>query len=271
MIVLPPYPRTLHLGDSGGGRSKHSCAFETVAGLHLVVEEKVDGSHCGLGFDHRAELQVFSRNTVFDHAPPRDFRPLVELAQLHTDALWEALGDRYVLYGEWAYVTHSIFYDALPAYFLEDDLFDRKTSRFLSTSKRRSLTSSLPPAFFHSVEVLHEGPAHDLATLHALIGPSRYKSDAWREACRGAPTVEDSDDMEGLYIKVEANGFVEQRLKWIRPEFLQHIASSAHWRDQPRRQNAMQTLPRPDESPSRGRRLIRHDEAVETSLQLRKP
>ena len=44
-VQLPEYPRTLHLGDSGGGRSKHACTFEEVAGYHLVVEEKVDGSH----------------------------------------------------------------------------------------------------------------------------------------------------------------------------------------------------------------------------------
>lgn len=231
MIALPAYPRTLHLGDSGGGRSKHHCPFSEVAGLHLVVEEKVDGSHCGVTFDEHADLKLFSRNTVLDHPPQRDFRLLDELARVHTDALWEALGDRYVLYGEWAYATHSIFYDALPAYFLEDDVFDRKTGRFLSTFERRAFVEQLPPEFAHSVEVLHEGPVCELETLHAMVGPSHYKSDVWRDACPALHDVEDSDAMEGLYIKVESEHFVEQRLKWVRPSFLEHIAGSAHWRE----------------------------------------
>jgi len=43
--------------------------------------------------------------------------------------------------------------------------------------------------------------------------------------------VEDSDAMEGLYIKHEDPDFVLRRLKWVRPAFLAHIAASdQHWR-----------------------------------------
>lgn len=38
MSELPEYPRTLHLGDSGGQQSKHHCPFAEVAGLHLAVD-----------------------------------------------------------------------------------------------------------------------------------------------------------------------------------------------------------------------------------------
>ena len=233
MITLPDYPRTLHLGDSGGRRSKHHCAFAEVVGRHLVVEEKVDGSHCGLLFDDQAELRIFSRKTIFERPPARpDFRLLDRRALEQVDELWEVLGDRYVLYGEWARVAHSIFYDALPAYFLEDDIFDRQVNRFLSTPRRQALVARLPEGFAHPVDVLHQGAVAELAELHALVGPSRYKSAEWREHCPALDVVEDSDLMEGLYIKVESEAFVERRLKWIRPAFLDHIdASSGHWRE----------------------------------------
>ena len=108
MIALPEYPRTLHLGDSGGRRSKHHCPFAEVAGRHLAIEEKVDGSHCGLLFDDQAELRIFSRNTILARPPARrDFRLLDRLAHEQLDGLWEVLGDRYVLYGEWALVQFS--------------------------------------------------------------------------------------------------------------------------------------------------------------------
>lgn len=231
-MKLPEYPRTLHLGDSGGRASKHGCAFTEVAGHHLVIEEKVDGSHCGLGFDEHAELRVFTRNTVLESPPSRrDFALLDQLAREAIDELWDVLGDRYVLYGEWARVAHSIYYDALPSYFLEDDIFDREAGRFLSTPRREAITAALPPAFARSVVVLHGGSLGELAELHALVGPSTYKSERWRERCPDLTEVEDSDDMEGLYIKQEDPDFVLRRLKWVRPAFLAHIARSGeHWR-----------------------------------------
>jgi hypothetical protein len=231
-VKLPEYPRTLHLADSGRRGSKHGCPFEEVAGLHLVIEEKVDGSHCGLLFDEHAELRVFTRHTLLESPPVRrDFRLLDRLAREATDELWEVLGDRYVLYGEWARVAHTIYYDALPAFFLEDDIFDRAAGRFLSTPRREALVAALPPAFGQSVTVLHAGSISELAELHALVGPSTYKSACWRERCPELGAVEDSDEMEGLYIKQEEPDFVLRRLKWIRPGFLAHIAGSGeHWR-----------------------------------------
>lgn len=225
--LLPVYPRTLHLGDSGGRASRHSCAFEEVAGQDFVVEEKIDGSHCGLLFDDQAELRVFTRNTILESPPVRhDFRLLDRLAHEQMDGLWEVLGTRYVLYGEWAEFTHTIAYDALPAYFLEDDVYDREAKGYLSTERRRELVSALPPAFSTSVPVLYAGCVATMDELHALVGPSAFASSGER--------------MEGLYIKREDEGAVLRRFKWVRPEFLARIAAAGeHWRDQAPRRNAL--------------------------------
>ena len=43
-----------------------------------------------------------------------------------------------------------------------------------------------------------------------------------------------SDTMEGLYIKVEENGIVTERMKYVRAEFLQRmLQSDSHWIDRP--------------------------------------
>ena len=233
-MKVPDYPRTLHLGDSGGRASRHACPFAELAGLELVIEEKVDGSHCGLGFDDQAELRIFTRKTVLESPPARrDFRRLDQLAAEALDGLWEVLGTRYVLYGEWARRTHTIFYDALPALFLEDDVFDREQGCFLSTASRQPLVDQLPLAFRSSVALLHAGPVTELEQLHELVGPSNYKSSSWRERCPDLGAVEDSQEMEGLYIKREDHGRVVGRYKWVRPAFLARIASAGeHWRDQ---------------------------------------
>jgi hypothetical protein len=237
--LLPRYPRTLHLGASGGGKSKHNAPLSAVRGAHLVVEEKVDGSMVGLFFDEDANLRLFHRNTILD-SPPREkeFHLLHSQAELGMDALWEVLRDRYVLYGEWALLTHSIYYDALPAFFLEDDVYDRDRAAFLSTPARAALTRGLPIHFSSSVEVLAEGVFESESQLQALIASSRYRSSAWQERLRATQSdrVDEllrADQAEGLYIKHEEDGIVRARYKWVRKDFIEEIERSGkHWRSQ---------------------------------------
>ena len=43
-----------------------------------------------------------------------------------------------------------------------------------------------------------------------------------------------SDLMEGIYIKVEENGFVADRMKYVRASFLQTVEmSESHWLERP--------------------------------------
>ena len=46
------------------------------------------------------------------------------------------LGSRDILYGEWMYAKHTVCCGLLPHYFLEFDILDRETGRFLDTPTR---------------------------------------------------------------------------------------------------------------------------------------
>jgi hypothetical protein len=153
------------------------------------------------------------------------------------------LGDRYVLYGEWLYAKHTIYYDQLPHYFLEFDILDTHTGDFLSTERRRELLHGLPIV---PVPVLWTGHAARLEELTALVGPSLFKGPQWRqhlaEACtergldveRSLAETDFLDLMEGLYVKVEEGGRVVERYKWIRPSFLSRVLDSGgHWMRRP--------------------------------------
>lgn len=223
---LPPYPRTRHLGDSAGGRAD-ATPWEELAGHTLAVEEKVDGQHVGLGFSPDGELVVFSRKNPVGEDPA--FRPLLAQVRAHLDGLLDVLLDRYVLYGEWARLRHTIAYDQLPSWFLEDDIFDRAEGVFLDTPRRDALRAQLPPPFQAAVPVLFRGVLPGLPALRALAGPSRFRSP-------GSPGLAS----EGLYVKVEAEGAVRGRYKWVRPEFLAEIARSGeHWRRGPSVENGL--------------------------------
>jgi hypothetical protein len=120
------------------------------------------------------------------------------------------LRDRYVLYGEWLYAKHTIFYTDLPHYLLEFDLYDTQDEVFLSTERRMQMLQGVP--FVASVKVLHAGPIPSLDALQALLGPSHFIAPDHREQRRAAALARGRDPaqalgetdgsglMEGLYI-----------------------------------------------------------------------
>ena len=241
------YPRTHHLEGSRlqpGDEDLDSVPFAQIAGRFLVVEEKYDGSNAGLRFDGDGRLWLQSRGHFLRGGErEKHFHLFKQWAHTHAPALHAALGERYLLFGEWLYAKHTIFYDRLPHYFLEFDVFDHADGCFLSTERRRDLLAGLPVV---SVPVLHSGPARALEELTDLIGPSLSKGPEWRErlteiatargvdAERAWAETDRSDLMEGLYIKVEEDGRVVERYKFVRASFLTAVGDSGgHWLRRP--------------------------------------
>jgi len=247
MPRIRKYPRTHHLEGSRlqpGDGDLDSVALADLAGQHLVIEEKIDGANAAISFDATGELYLQSRgHFLTGGGRERHFALFKTWAQAHRPALWSCFGDRYVVYGEWLYAKHTIYYDELPHYFLEFDVLDLASDAFLSTERRRELLAGTPLV---SVPVLWRGesPAH--GPLAAMVTGSRYKSPRWRDrlsetaAARGLEVervrdqTDRSDEMEGLYVKVERDGRVEARLKFIRPSFLTSVLDAdSHWQNRP--------------------------------------
>ena len=217
------YPRTPHLTGSRcqpGDEDLAVIARETLAGLPLVVEEKLDGSNSGLSFDAHGQLVLQSRGHVLTDGPrERQFDLFKRWASHHRAWLYARLGTRYLMYGEWLYARHTIAYDALPHYFLEFDILDRETGGFLSTERRQELLSDGPVV---SVPVLAKA-------ININLEPLVKRSHASTR-----------ETMEGLYVKHEAEGRVAGRYKYVRPGFLQAVADSGeHWIDRPLEPNRL--------------------------------
>ncbi len=247
MIPLLKYPRTQHLEGSrlqAGDEDLDTAPFGEIQGAYLVIEEKLDGANAGLSFDGFGKLWLQSRgHYLTGGARELHFNLFKQWAHAHQQALFEVLGARYLLFGEWLYAKHTIFYDELPHYFHEFDVYDRQTATFLSTAARRALLAGLPLV---AVPVLAEGEFQNLEDLLALLGPARYKSAGWSErlmalaeereldAERIWQETDRTDLMEGLYLKVEDGDRVCGRYKWIRASFLASVRDSGtHWLKRP--------------------------------------
>lgn len=241
------YPRTPHIEGSRlqpGDEDMSQIPFSDVAGRHMVIEEKIDGANTALSFNPQGELLLQSRGHYLTGGyRERHYNLFKQWANVHRDVFWEVLGCRYVMYGEWMYAKHTIFYDALPHYFMEFDILDRETDRFLDTPSRREITSRLPVC---SVPVLGEGCFRHSSDVLSHLGDSRFitpdhiarlREEAQKDCLdpdRICRETDASRTMEGLYLKVEEHGQVTFRVKYVRSSFLQTVEQSAsHWLDRP--------------------------------------
>lgn len=246
--ALLKYPRTAHLEGSrlqSGDEGHDHVPYSALAGKHIVVEEKLDGSNSGVSFDFAGELLLQSRgHYLAGGGRERQFNLFKRWAAAHEAALLARLEDRFVMYGEWLHKKHSVFYDFLPAYFAEFDVWDRSTECFLSTPARRELLAGLPVL---AVPVLYEGIApKSLKELVAQLKPSLAKTKPWRacfeqvvrregfDVAKAWSQVDKNDLSEGLYIKVEDDGRTVGRYKWVRADFVQTILdTNVHHSEQP--------------------------------------
>src|SRR6185437_2162799 len=142
------YPRTQHIEGSGiqkGDEDLDVVPLREFADRFLVVEEKMDGANSALSFASDGRLQLQSRGHYLRGGErEKQFHLLKTWAHRYTSELWEVLGERYIMYGEWLYAKHTIFYTDLPHYFMEFDILDKTNLAFLSTARRRDLLQTLP-------------------------------------------------------------------------------------------------------------------------------
>ncbi len=244
---IKKYPRTPHLRGSrlqAGDEDLSQIPFSEIKGRHIVIEEKVDGANSAISFGENGELLLQSRGHYLTGGyRERHYDLMKQWAVSHKDSFFAVLGQRYIMYGEWLYAKHSVYYDDLPSYFLEFDILDRETGLFLDTPSRGKLTSRIAVS---SVPVLAEGVFVSEKEVLKYLGHSRFISEQHMENLRKY-CLENGHDaelrcgetdptglMEGLYIKIEEDGYVKSRLKYIRASFSQTVdASGTHWIDRP--------------------------------------
>lgn len=242
------YPRTPHLEGSRlqeGDEDLSQVQFDYVLGKNIVIEEKIDGANTAISFDGEGNLLLQSRgHYLIGGYRERHYNLFKQWANANQDTLFDALSNRYVMYGEWMYAKHAVFYDALPDYFMEFDIYDRERGVFLDTPSRRAITEKM--GIISSVPVLASGVFKTKESVLSHLGNSNYITENHLEVLKNVVSrqgydveraVKETDPslkMEGLYIKIEENGIVADRVKYVRASFIQSVMQAeGHWLNKP--------------------------------------
>ena len=206
------FPTTPHLAFLGRAALRGDKAFseserEEFLQSEIIVEEKIDGANLGISFDSEGNLLVQNRGGYL--VPPLNgqWKKLKEWLSRHVNSFFDILMGRYIVFGEWCYARHSIFYNKLTDWFLGFDIYDRKRGKFLSVPERNIF---FPLAGIQKVPEIQTG-RFTLNELAALLTESRIGETS----------------AEGLYLRVDSDSGLERRAKLVRPEFIQSI--ERHW------------------------------------------
>jgi len=221
------YPRTPHLfGSRGTDDDRHLNAAESAAFLRdpsLIVEEKLDGTNVGIHFAKHGGMVLQCRGHEITEGMHPQYDLFKQWTRAKSTVLEERLQDRYILFGEWLFATHSVHYRCLSHYFFEFDIYDKQTGEFVDLAGRLKL---LDGSGLKTVPVIHRG-AIEKGGLEPLIGPSAFDS-----VFDNPITYATDNLMEGLYLRTEASGAVTGRAKYVRTAFVERVNQSEHWQHQ---------------------------------------
>lgn len=174
----------------------------------VTVEEKVDGANVGLWFDRDNSMRLQNRGELIGSQAHPQFDSLKAWAAVRHYQFNQVLRNRYILFGEWCYARHTVFYDRLPDFFLGFDIFDRDANCFLAVPKRNKYLESLQVAV---VPHIYSGTLESIGKLQSLIGSSNLGP----------------EPMEGVYIRLDSPTCLSKRAKYVRQSFLQ--PDELHW------------------------------------------
>lgn len=173
----------------------------------ITVEEKIDGANLGISFSSEGTLLIQNRGHYISQPYIGQWKPLTRWLNIHEDMLFDKLSDRLILFGEWCYAKHSVYYNKLPDWFIAFDVYDKVSQNFYSVTRRNSIIDSLG------------------ITIVPCIATGKFTFSSLKDLL--TISAFGDDESEGLYIRRDDGNWLNTRAKLVRPEFTQSI--NLHW------------------------------------------
>lgn len=189
--------------------------IEIILNKEIILEEKIDGANLGISFSEDGKLLLQNRGSYLYPPFEGQWKILQQWIKRYEEKMFDSLTNEFVLFGEWCYATHTIYYDSLPDWFVGFDIFEKKTEKFLSTEKRNTIMRNIGISI---VPMLGRG-FFSLDDLRMTFCTSKFGTNI----------------CEGIYIRQEEGDYLNYRAKIVRNDFSQNIGE--HWSKQEIRHN----------------------------------
>lgn len=215
--------RTKHIFDAGGsGVSRDDLlmnkkeAEKFLQDGNIVIEEKIDGANIGISIDKDYAIKVQNRSHFVNSSSHKQFSTIESWIEQHSSDLFQILDPpgRYILFGEWLFAKHSIYYTRLPDYFLGFDIFDVDNKEYLSLEERNKKLNSTSIKKVETIATFNDNGLTKKTLLDFLETTSNYYD---------GPIEGIVLRKTGVNQKIEDGHFFSDRSKLVRADFLQNI------------------------------------------------
>lgn len=196
------------------------CEIETLFSKPITIEEKIDGANLGISFDDAGGLLLQNRGSYLTPPLTGQWSPLNDWIARHEDIIFDHIADTKILFGEWCYAKHSVYYNALPDWFIGFDIYDKKAEKFLSVKERNKLMKKMNIVI---VPLLGDG-VFAPEDMERFFTVSKFGD----------------ENCEGVYLRQDEELFLKYRAKMVRKEFRQAI--DKHWSRKELQKNRLLTL-----------------------------
>lgn len=221
-----PFPRTPHVsGSVGSGDDDAIVGLEQMLQLlddelEVVLEEKVDGANVSVHFEDESQRwapTLQKRSGVLQTNELTQFNLFRDWVFERVEELWNALGDRFVLFGECLIMRHAVAYTRLPDMVLAFDVFDKQAQQFLGRRRVEQLLADTGVRMVPLVERFNSRPSSSGSSdrdRRPQLTREHLSELAEQQSAFG------EERREGIYIRIERDGVVEQRFKFRRDTFV---------------------------------------------------
>jgi ATP-dependent RNA circularization protein (DNA/RNA ligase family) len=217
------YEKTFRL-NLPGFEVPHKLAISKEDEKHLfagriVIEEKVDGANTGI-IRIKDHYRLQKRGSLVDTSEHEQFNRFKSWASDNYDKIMQIPIDT-IIYGEFMYAQHNIFYDQLPDWFLVFEIWDIKKQRYWDYFSRNEFCVKTG---FSEVPFINSGFANKLDIIKLIPKVSSYGPRA-----------------EGIVIKkYTKKDYMRAKIVW--PDFMKELDESDHWKKGPIRLNKLKEL-----------------------------
>lgn len=183
----------------------------------VTILEKLDGANTAI-IRHKNIFKLQKRGSLIETSEHVQFQRLKDWSAINYEKIMNIPKDT-ILYGEWMYAKHTVFYDKLPDYFIPFAWYDKKLNKYLNYKELKKRCDEIGLIV---APLLYQGAIDKMSLFDLIPNISNFGS----------------EKAEGLVVW---NYKQQMRGKVVRAEFQKAMDEDGHWMHKQITRNRLET------------------------------